>query len=186
MPLLPGEADLVASIACLCEGENIWPIWLQSPHEFKCVLMQACTHTPMWIVMSTQPQIAFRNPDKNNGPLGNLGCIWVRWLQGSHCLLRGAGISASTKELAKKLWHSHCRLSTLQPAVVHGQQKAGQIIFIRVFPWPVSHILNNLFYSFFSPQMTDKCRTYWYNSQKQSFVRPWEKVWSQVPGFSAE
>lgn len=126
IPLPLGKADMVALVACLHEGgisDQFDCSHTMNLNVCWCRRTPTHPHTPVDRDEHPAPT-AFRNPDKNNVALENLCCVWVRWLQGSHCLLKGAGISASAKELAKKLWHSHCRLSTLQPTVVRGQQKS--------------------------------------------------------------
>lgn len=147
-------------------GGNICPVWLQSPDGFKSVCWRRWAPTHPYIHTQHDEKaapIALRNPDKNNVALGSLCGVWVRWLQGSRCLLRGVGISDSIKELAKESWHSRCWLSMLQPTFIHGQQKkkkAGKITFIRLFTWHVPHNLNNLFYRVFLPRWQARGRAY--------------------------
>lgn len=108
-------------------GGNICPVWLQSPNGFKGVRWRRRVPTHQYIHAARDEKpapIALRNPDKNNVALGSFCYAWVGWLQGSHCLLRGVGISDSIKERAKKSWRRLCWLSTLQPTFVHGQQKS--------------------------------------------------------------
>lgn len=153
----------------------------------RCVHMLPHTH----VDRDERPApTAFRNPDKNNITLGNL--VVREWdsCRAPTASWEGLGFQLQLRNLPKSCDTAIAGCLHCSPRLFMVRKKVGQITFITApniyhlayAPRSEKLILQVCFF----PRQQAKCRAYWYNSQKQSFVRSWEKVWSQVPGFSAE